>query len=291
MIQFSPGSLVILNVILAFILFGIALELRKEDFEHLLQNKKSAVAALFSHFIILPLITFLVVLVIQPPAPVALGMILVGACPGGNMSNMFTHIAKGNTALAVGITSISHLLAVVLTPLNFSFYGSLTPSTALLLRDIHLSFTDVLQTVSLVIILPLVLGILFNYKFPAVAQKMVPYAKKISLGAFAFFLIAAFFSNRDAILLNVTSILPIVVLHNAVALVSGFSFAKILKLNNRDVRTVTFETGVQNSGLALILIFGFFDGMGGMAVVAALWGVWHLVSGGALALYWGRQKN
>jgi BASS family bile acid:Na+ symporter len=291
MIHFSPNSLVILSVILAFILFGIALELRKEDFEHLLQNKKSAVAALFSHFIILPLITFLVVLLVNPPAPVALGMILVGACPGGNMSNMFTHIAKGNTALAVGVTSISHLLAVVLTPLNFSFYGSLNPATVLLLRDIHLSFTDVLQTISLVIILPLIAGTMFSYKFPATAQKLVPYAKRFSLGAFALFLIAAFFSNRDVIVSNVTSILPIVVLHNAVALLSGFAFAKLLKLSYRDVRTVTFETGVQNSGLALILIFGFFDGMGGMAVVAALWGVWHLVSGGALALYWGKQKN
>src|SRR5258706_9972460 len=101
-------------------MFGIALELRKEDFLALIKSKKSAAVGLSAHFILLPLITFGLVKLLHPPPAVALGMILVGACPGGNMSNMFTHFAKGNTALAVSLTSVSHLLAIVLTPFNFS---------------------------------------------------------------------------------------------------------------------------------------------------------------------------
>lgn len=290
-INFSPGSLAILNIILALILFGIALELKKEDFTQLLKNKKSAFAALFSHFIILPVITFLLVLIIKPPASIALGMILVGACPGGNMSNFFTHLAKGNTALAVGITSVSHILAIVLTPLNFSFYGSMYEPAAGLLKEIHLSITEVFQTVSLVIILPLCAGMLLNYYRPQVAEKIMPYMKKFSLGAFVFFLVAAFVSNAKIFVGTLGFILPIVVAHNTLALGSGFLFAHLLRLPFADSKTITFETGVQNSGLGLILIFSFFNGMGGMALIAACWGVWHLVSGGALAFWWGRRDT
>lgn len=289
-INFSPQSLTALNVILALVLFGIALELRKEDFTSLLKNKKSALAALFSHFIILPVITFLLVLVIKPTASIALGMILVGACPGGNMSNFFTHLAKGNTALAVSITSVSHLLAIVLTPLNFSFYGSLYPPAAALLKEIHLSVWEVFQTITVVIIIPLVAGMLLRHYQNNFAERIMPYMKKFSLAAFVFFLVAAFASNAKIFVSTLGFILPIVVAHNALALSCGYTFARLLKLPLADSKTITFETGVQNSGLGLILIFGFFNGLGGMALIAACWGVWHLISGGALAFWWGRRE-
>ncbi len=288
-IHFSPGSLTALNIILALILFGIALELRKEDFSALLRNKKSALAALCSHFVILPVITFLLVIIIRPPAAIALGMILVGACPGGNMSNYFTHLAKGNTALSVSITSVSHLLAIAFTPLNFSFYGSRYAPAASLLREIHLSFSEVFQTVALVIIFPLFAGMLLNYYRPEIAARITPFMKKFSLAAFGFFLVAAFVSNAEVFLSTVSFILPIVILHNTLALGSGYIFARLLKLSAANIKTITFETGIQNSGLGLILIFSFFNGMGGMALVAACWGLWHLVSGGLLAGWWGRQ--
>jgi BASS family bile acid:Na+ symporter len=289
-INFSPQSLTALNVILALVLFGIALELRKEDFTSLLKNKKSALAALFSHFIILPVITFLLVVVIKPTASIALGMILVGACPGGNMSNLFTHLAKGNTALAVSITSVSHLLAIVLTPLNFSFYGSLYPPAAALLKEIHLSVWEVFQTIAVVIIIPLVAGMWLRHYKNNFAERIMPYMKKFSLAAFVFFLVAAFASNARIFVSTLGFILPIVVAHNALALSCGYTFARLLQLPLADSKTITFETGVQNSGLGLILIFGFFNGLGGMALIAACWGVWHLISGGALAFWWGRRS-
>ena len=236
----------ILNIILGFVLFGIALELKKEDFISLIKNRKSSLVGLVAHFILLPLLTFGLVKLLQPPPAIGLGMILVGACPGGNMSNMFTHIAKGNTALAVGLTSVSHLLAIVLTPLNFSFYGSLDAGTASILKDIHLSIWEVLQTVVLVIGVPLIAGMVVRYYKPAVADKLMPYMKKFALIAFAFFLIAAFISNRGVFMANITTVFPIVVLHNILALSAGYLFARLVKLPDGDVRTITFETGVQN---------------------------------------------
>ncbi len=290
-ISFSEHGLMVLNIILGFILFGIALELKKEDFINLIKNKKTTFVGLSAHFILLPLLTFALVKLLHPPPSVALGMILIGSCPGGNMSNMFTHFAKGNTALAVGLTSVSHMLAIIMTPFNFSFYGGLDAETAALLKTIHLDVFDVFQTIIFVIGIPLVFGIFLNYKKPVFAEMLKKIMKPFSLIAFAAFLIAAFAGNVKVFTANFTTIMPLVVIHNAVALSGGFLFAKLLRLEFRDVKTITFETGVQNAGLGLILIFTFFNGLGGMAIVAASWGVWHLVSGGALAFYWGRKTT
>lgn len=287
-INFSPQGLNILNAILSLVMFGIALELKKEDFVALWKNKKSAIAALVSHFILLPLITFLLVLILKPSASIALGMILVGACPGGNISNYFTYLAKGNTALAVSITSISHLLAVVFTPFNFSFYGNKYAPAANLLKTIHLNAGEVFQTVVLIVVLPLVLGMLLKHYQNSFAEKIVPYMKKFSLTAFAIFLIAAFAANTKIFADTAVVILPLVIAHNSLALGSGYAFARLLHLPLPDIKTITFETGIQNSGLGLILIFSFFNGLGGMALIAACWGVWHLVSGFALAKFMSR---
>ena len=288
-VNFSPSALMVLNIILGLIMFGISLELTHTDFTNLLTNKKKSAIGLIAHFVLLPLLTFLLIKLLQPSPSVALGMLLVGCCPGGNMSNMFTHFAKGNTALAVGLTSVSHLLAIVLTPMNFSFYGSLDNSTAVILRQIHLSFFDVFQTVFLVVVIPLIAGMLFNHFRPGISGKLNGFMKRFSLLAFAVFLIAAFAGNAKIFVATVGVILPLVVLHNAVALIGGYYFARLAGLEFRDCKTIAFETGIQNSGLGLILIFTFFNGLGGMALVAACWGVWHLISGGTLAFIWSKR--
>ena len=290
-IHFSPQGLALLNVLLAVIMFGIALELRREDFILLVRNRKSAAAGLIAHFILLPLVTFLLTIILHPPPSVALGMILVGSCPGGNMSNMFSHFSKGNTALAVGLTSVSHLLAIVLTPLNFSFYGSMNPATSALLHTIHLSVQDVLSTVFLIVMIPLLCGMFIKHYLPELAAKLNRWMKVFSLSAFGLFLVAAFVSNAAAFVQSAAMIMPLVLVHNALALATGFLFAKALQLPFSDIKTITFETGVQNSGLGLVLIFTFFNGMGGMALVAATWGVWHLVTGGLLSWIWGRKRQ
>lgn len=272
-------------------MFGIALELKREDFLALVTTKKSAIVGLFAHFVLLPLSTFLLVVWLRPHPATALGMFLVAACPGGNMSNVFTHLAKGNVALAIGLTSVSHFLALALTPLNFSLYASIYLPTRDLLTHIHLSFAEVASTMALVVALPLIFGLLINHRRPQLAaalQKRIKYLPVIALAAF---LILAVFTNRNLIVDALQSVFPLVMLHNAIALFSGFLFAKGVGLSHKDVRTITFETGVQNSGLALLLIFTFFQGQSEMATIACCWGVWHLISGGLLSLWWGRKHQ
>ena len=288
-IHFSAQGLLLLNIVLAFIMLGISLELRKEDFTNLLRNKKTTIVGLTAHFLLLPALTFALVKLLHPPPSVALGMILVGSCPGGNMSNLFTHFAKGNTALAVGLTSVSHFLAIVLTPLNFSFYGGLDASTATLFKEIQLPLGDVFQTVILVVVIPLTTGLTINHYKPDAARRAQKIMKPFSLIAFGVFLVVAFAGNAKAFANNLGLILPLVIIHNALALSSGYLFSRVARLDFRDCKTITFETGVQNNGLGLILIFTFFNGMGGMALVAACWGIWHLVTGGLLAFIWSKK--
>src|SRR5688572_11248589 len=245
-INFSEHGLTVLNIILGFILFGISLELKKEDFVALIKNKKTSIVGLTAHFVLLPLLTFILVKLLHPPPSVALGMILVGACPGGTMSNMFTHLAKGNTALAVGVTSVSHMLAVVMTPFNFSLYGSLDEGTAALLKQIHLSYFDVFVTVVLVIGIPLTLGFLINLYQPVFAAKLTKVMKIFSLVAFGFFLVVTFAANAKVFIGSLSFIMPLVIIHNLTALICGYWFARLFKLAYRDCKTVTFETGVQN---------------------------------------------
>lgn len=288
-VNFSPESLLALNVILGLILFGIAIDLRKEDFIILLNRKKSAIAGLVAHFIILPLLTYALAYLLAPPPEIALGMVLIAACPGGNMANMFSYLAKANTALSVGLTSVSHILAIFLTPLNFAIYGRLLPGTEKIFQQISVDPVETVLTVLLVIVLPLALGLYLAAKSPKVAARIRPYMKKIALGAFAIFLVAAIASNVQTFVDNVTTIFPIVVLHNALALLAGYLLGRSLKVPEGDARTIAFETGVQNAGLGLVIVFNFFQGSGGMAVVVAIWGVWHLISGGILANIWSRR--
>jgi bile acid:Na+ symporter, BASS family len=288
-VHFSPGALSTLNIILGLILFGIALDLRKEDFQELMKRKKSALVGLLAHFGVLPLLTFILAYILSPPPAIALGMILVGACPGGNMTNMFSYLAKGNVALSVGLTSVSHLLAVIIAPINFAFYGSMLPGTQDILRSIRIDLAETVITLGTVIVLPLVCGLLIAAYKPLFAEKMRPYMKRIALLAFAVFLVFAVYTNKEMFIQTFNSVFPIVVLHNALALLAGYLLARSFSLPDKDVRTISFETGVQNAGLGLVLVFNFFSGLAGMAVVAALWGVWHLVSGGLLAMWWGRR--
>lgn len=288
-VNFSPATLRTLNIILGLILFGIALDLKKEDFQVLLQRKRSALVGLLAHFGLLPLLTFLLAYWLAPPPAIALGMILVGACPGGNMTNMFTYLSKGNVALSVGLTSVSHLLAVLIAPINFAFYGSMLPGTGEILRSISIDLGETVVTLSTIILLPLVCGILVATYRPRTAEKLRPHMKRVALLAFAVFLFFAIKSNAEMFRQTFSTVFPIVVLHNALALLAGYLLARSFRLSIRDSRTISFETGVQNAGLGLVLVFNFFNGLAGMAVVAALWGVWHLVSGGGLAFWWSKR--
>jgi bile acid:Na+ symporter, BASS family len=285
-LNFSQDSLWILNIILALIMFGVALELKVEDFKRLLLTPKTAAVGILSQFVALPMLTFLLVWIIQPQPSVALGMIMVAACPGGNISNFMTHMAKGNTALSVSLTAFGTVLAIFMTPLNLQLWGSLYPPTANLLREVSLNAWDMLETIILLAGIPLVLGMIAANFWPKFASVVSRWLKPVSIIVFIAFVLIALSNNLDNFMNHIGLVIGIVFFHNLIALSSGFFLARWSGLNFADQKTIAIETGIQNSGLGLFLIFSFFDGLGGMAIIAAWWGIWHVISGLSLATYW-----
>lgn len=287
-LNFNQDSLLLLNLSLAIIMFGVALDLKAADFRYIFQNPKSFGLGILSQFFFLPLLTLVLINIINPPPSVALGMFLVAACPGGNVSNFMTHLAKGNTALSVSLTAFSTAFSIFLTPFNFALWAGFYGPTANLLKEISLSYFEVFQTVALILGIPLMIGMYINSKYSKWASKATRILKPLSILIFAGFVIIAFVGNYDLFLKFIGLIFLWVLGHNFVALFSGFSLAKIGGLNLADTKTLTIETGIQNSGLALVLIFTYFEGLGGMAIIAAWWGIWHIISGMTIATIWKR---
>lgn len=286
-INFDANTLWMLNVVLALVMFGIALEISSNDFKQLFKKPKLVLTGVFSQFILLPLVTFLLIITIKPLPSIALGMVMVAACPGGNISNFITHLSKGNTALSVTLTAIATLLAIVMTPLNLQFWGSLYEPTGILLREVAISPFEMIKLVSLLLGLPLILGMGLNYLKPKLALQLARFFKVTSLLFFVALIFLALYKNKAIFLDYVFYVFWIVVLHNLIAFLTGFSLAKAMGFSKENTRSITIETGIQNSGLGLLLIFTFFDGLGGMALLTAFWGIWHLVSGLLLASVWG----
>ena len=290
-LNFSPEGLFILNITLAFIMFGVALEIDVRSFKHILKKPKSLLVGFFSQFLVLPGVTFLLILAIQPTPSVALGMLLVASCPGGNISNFISNLARGNTALSVSLTGIATLGSIFLTPANFAFWGGLYEKASQLIMPIEIDPWHMLRTVVILLGIPMVAGILFARRFPRITARITRPIKIISILIFAGFVVVAFSNNFSYFLQYIHLIFLIVLAHNAIALLSGFSLGTFFRLPRVDRRSISIETGIQNSGLALVLIFNpnLFDGQGGMAFVAAWWGIWHIVAGMGIAAIWSRK--
>jgi BASS family bile acid:Na+ symporter len=290
-LNFSPTGLLILNITLAFIMFGVALEIKLENFKRVFKEPKSILLGIFSQFLALPALTFLLIYIIKPTPSVALGMILVAACPGGNISNFMSSLAKGNAALSISLTAFATISAVFMTPFNFAFWGGLYSDTANMVIPINIDFIEMLKTVLLLLGIPVVLGIWFSGRFPAITAKITSPLKKISMGIFLVFVIMALLGNIDFFKSYIHLIFFIVLGHNALALLTGFSIGTLGRTSRADRRSLTIETGIQNSGLGLVLIFNprLFDGLGGMAFIAAWWGIWHIISGLIMAYSWSKK--
>ncbi|MGB5223063.1 MAG: bile acid:sodium symporter family protein [Polyangiales bacterium] len=288
-LNFNPATLTLLNVLIGLIMFGVALDIRVEDFKRVVRDPRGPLIGLGAQFILLPAMTFVLVLVIDPLPSIALGMMMVAACPGGNFSNFLAHHAKANAALSVSMTAISTGLAVVMTPANLSFWGGLNPDTAAILREVDLDPFALFETILVILGVPLMLGMLVAAKKPTLAAPLRLPMKVFSLGAFGLFIVGALIGNWQHFLQNVGYVALAVALHNALGLALGYWSGRVLGCHRYDARAISIEVGIQNSALALVLIFGFFDGLGGMAIIAAWWGVWHLISGLTVATYWPKR--
>jgi BASS family bile acid:Na+ symporter len=206
------------------------------------------------------------------------------------LSNFLTHLSKGNAALSVSASAVSTALAIVMTPLNFNFWGNLHPITHDLMRTISLDPWVMLRDIVILLGLPLAAGMWVSHRYPVFAKRAEKPMKRFSMVVFALFVVGALAANYQHFLQYIQFVVVVVFIHNGLALVTGYSLSTALGLSDRDRRAVTFEMGIQNSGLGLILIFNLFNGLGGMAIITAWWGVWHIISGLTLALFWSKRE-
>jgi BASS family bile acid:Na+ symporter len=295
-LNFNQESVNMMNLAIAFIMFGVALSIRPGHFRSVFLNPKPVILGAVSQYVILPALTYLLVLIIRPSTPVALGMILVSSCPGGNVSNLISSISKANITLSVSLTTITTIMSLIMTPFNFAFWGGLYAKHSPLLVPITIDPIEMFRTVFLILGVPVILGMFVGMKFPKFSKRMDKPIQTASVIFFIGFIVAALAGNFSIFLKYIHLIFLLVLVHNGLAFFSGYSLPKLLKVNERDCRTISIETGIQNSGLGLALIFNprIFPpelNLGGMAMVAAWWGIWHIVAGLILASYWRKKQG
>lgn len=269
-------------LILIGMMFTVALSLRLEDFGALRRQPVRILGGVAAQIFGLPLVTMGLILILSPPASIALGMIVVGCCPGGNVSNILTDFARGNTAYSVSLTAISSVSSAIATPVSILVWASLYPPTAALVRTLDVDALPFLTQTLLLLALPLAVGMLVAAKFPRAAAAMRKVLSPLSLLSLVALIAVGLQQNWSVLLVAGAVVVPIAVIHNASALALGAGTARLLRLDIARRRALTFEVGIQNSGLGLLILLNQFDGIGGAAVMTAFWGIWHLVSGGTL---------
>ena len=295
-VSLNAGGMNTINIVLAFVMFGVALGIKPRTFVDVFTKPKSVILGIVCQFILLTLFTFLLALSLKGSISwtMAMGMILVASCPGGNISNFISSLSKANVELSVSLTAISTALAIFTTPFNFWLYGNLylkASGIASTLPQLSIPLWDVFKTIVILLGIPLTLGILTAHFFPKVAEKLKKPFQYFSILFFIAMMVLAFMGNIDAFLKCIKYIFLIVLVHNLLALLIGWCVGKVSKVSKEDRRTLTIETGIQNSGLGLVLllgtgIFANFPPHGGALVITAWWGIWHIVSGlGTSALF------
>ena len=290
-ISFNENSMVILRVVIATIMFGIALGTTIDDFRQAIRRPLAISIAIAAQFILLPFITFCLTLILGVRGSVALGMILVACCPPGNVSNIVTHLSGGDVALSVSMTAVGNLLAIFLMPLNFALWGGLHPTGSEIMRSIDLNAVDMLSEVLLVIGVPFAVGITVAHFFPKFATKGSKIVGPVAFAALGGLILVSLLGNWALFVAWIGVVAIAVAIHDGVALGLGYGIARAFKLPVPQQKAMTFEVGVRNAGLGLLLVFSFFDGLGGMALVAAWWGIWDIIAALTVARIWRRRTG
>jgi len=288
-IHFDPRSVAALKLILGFILFGISLDIRPADLRTVLRQPRLAVVGLASQYVVLPLVTLAFVAALRPQPSLALGLLLIATLPGGNISNYMVRVAGGNTALSISLTALAELTAFIFTPLMFGLLAPLTPGATALLHTIRLDPLELFLNVLVIVIVPVLVGMALAQRAPALVARIQKPVRIASLLLFVLLLVVATLVNREAFVAHAGTAALWCIPLNALAFASGYFFARLTGLSEPLARTIAFETGIKNTGLGLVLIFAFFGGQGGLALTSAFWGIWHCLSGLALAYWWKRR--
>ncbi|WP_297277782.1 bile acid:sodium symporter family protein [uncultured Brachyspira sp.] len=262
------------NYLLMIAMFGMGLTLKLEDFKVVFTRPKDIIIGAIAQFTIMPLLAFLLSMVFKLPPELAVGVILVGTCPGGTSSNVMTYLANGDVALSVGMTSVSTILAPFATPLLTLLYAG---------QKVDVNAVNMFVSIVQVVILPIALGFIINkffYKFTNSIKEILPLISVLAIVA----IVAAVVSANSQRLMQVGYlVIIVVVLHNCLGYLCGYLLGKLFRLNNAKCKAVSIEVGMQNSGLATSLAATHFASMPLATVPGAIFSVWHNISGSIVA--------
>ena len=268
--------------LLGVIMFGMGLTLKPSDFDILFKHPKAVIIGVIAQFAIMPATAYLLAKLLNLPAEIAVGVILVGCCPGGTASNVMTFLARGNVALSVAVTSASTLLAPLLTPAIFLLLAG-----KMLDINAQAMFVSIVQMV----LLPIALGVIAHTVFRKQTERAAAALPLVSVVAIVLIIGAVVGASKGKIIESGLLIFGVVVLHNAVGYLLGFFAAKICKLPYDAQKTLAIEVGMQNSGLGAALAAAHFAAAPVVAVPSALFSVWHNISGSLLASYWSAKAD
>ncbi len=264
---------------LMLVMFSVALGLRVDDFRFLIDRPLLFMGGVATQVFVLPLVTLVLIMIIAPPASVALGMIVVACCPGGAVSNLMTYLSRGNVAVSVAMTATSSMLAALLTPASILFWSHSYVPTSQLLKTLDVSPILFLTQTTLLLALPLLLGMTVATRAPDIAARIRRHATLVGVSVLVAVIVYGIVYFIDILVPVLSVIGSVVLMHNAAAFATGALAGLALSRRSATRRALTFEIGIQNSGLALVILLSQLKGLGGAAAVAVLWGVWHLVAG------------
>lgn len=278
-LELGRGSEIGMAVAISVMMLSVALSLSPSSFSFLKSSPKPFILGIVLQLFALPLLTLILCFIVQPSASIALGMILVSCCPGGNVSNMLVLLARGNAALSVSLTASSSLAAAFITPLSILFWSGLYPPTSTLLQTIDFDAWSFLLQTSTILILPLLFGMAINFAFPVFAKRIQKPLVALSSITLLTVIVIGLYKYWGAFMAIGTSVIGLVIIHNALAFLMGNVSARLFKLTKADQRTLTFEVGIQNGGLGIVILLTQLGGLGGAALVTGLWSIWHMVAG------------
>lgn len=285
-INLDFSLVVALNLIIAFNMFLVSLSLRLSDFRQIVNNPKSAAVGLLSQFVFLPFFSFIFTLLVPMQPSIALALIMAASCPGGNLSNVFTYLAKGNLALSVSLTAVGFPIAMLATPLNFGFYTALHPEVSKLVASVGIDPLKFLTAIFLNMLVPLVIGCYVGSRFERFYKAVSPYTSKFALLSLTLVVFVGFKDNLGILQEFGQQYVGFAIAHNILVLLVGYFSARLFFLPKQDVRSITIETGIQNCPLGTVLILTFMPNLGGALVTITFWGAWQILSTWILASYW-----
>lgn len=269
-----------ISILLGIVMFGMGMTLTLKDFGEVIRQPKSVLIGVLSQFIVMPLLAYGLAKGLNLPAEIAIGVILVGSCPGGTASNVMTFLAKGNTALSVAVTSVSTLLAPILTPAIIYVLAS---------EWLEVSAANMFMSVVKIVLFPIVLGLIVQFFLKEQAKKSVDIMPLVSVIAIVLIVAAVVAGSKEKIVESGLLIFAVVILHNGLGYLFGFLIAKLFKLDYPDQKAISIEVGMQNSGLGAALAAAHFSPIA--AVPSAIFSFWHNISGPLLATYWARKSK